>query len=64
MNSQIFVSKYQLALPDEAEMRAFVEARLQEELPAPADSARQITKTKVSQSKPTKPHARRQVKRD
>ena len=34
MNSQLFVSKYQLALPDEAEMRAFVEARLQEELPA------------------------------
>ena len=31
MNSQLFVSKYQLQLPDEVEMRAFVEAQLQEE---------------------------------
>ncbi|MBE3111390.1 MAG: DUF1016 family protein [Acidobacteria bacterium] len=31
MNSQLFVSKYQLALPDEAEMRAFIEARLEVE---------------------------------
>ncbi len=31
MNSQLFVSKYQLALPDEAEMQAFIEARLKEE---------------------------------
>ena len=29
MNSQLFVSKYQLQLPDESEMRAFVEAQLQ-----------------------------------
>lgn len=64
MNSQLFVSKYQLVLPDEAEMRAFIEARLKEEMPTRADSARQITKTKGSQSKPTKPRFRRPVGRD
>jgi len=36
MNSKLFVSKYQLALPNEAEMRAFLEARLSEELPKAA----------------------------
>jgi hypothetical protein len=30
MKSQLFVSKYQLALPHEKEMRAFIEARLDE----------------------------------
>jgi predicted nuclease of restriction endonuclease-like (RecB) superfamily len=34
MNSQLFVSKYQLVLPGEAEMRAFIEARLNEEVPS------------------------------
>lgn len=32
MNSQLFVSKYQLELPNEAEMRAFIEERLKEEM--------------------------------
>ena len=33
MNSQLFVSKYQLELPDEARMRAFIEAQLRDRLP-------------------------------
>lgn len=32
MNTRLFVSRYQLALPDEAEMRAFIESRLSEEM--------------------------------
>ena len=30
MQSKLFVSKYRLALPDEAEMRKFIEARLKD----------------------------------
>ena len=46
MNSQLFVSKYQLALPDEAEMCAFVEARLKEEMPALEPSRQKTSKKK------------------
>jgi predicted nuclease of restriction endonuclease-like (RecB) superfamily len=33
MNSRLFVSRYQLELPEEGEMRAFIEAQLKEEIP-------------------------------
>jgi predicted nuclease of restriction endonuclease-like (RecB) superfamily len=48
MNSRLFVSRYQLSLPDEAEMRAFIEARLEEELPKGSSVARRPKKAKRS----------------
>jgi hypothetical protein len=49
MRSQLFVSKYQLALPKEDEMRAFIEARLNDELPDAKTKRSKNTKGKSDQ---------------
>jgi hypothetical protein len=54
MRSQLFVSKYQLALPKEDEMRAFIEARLNDELPDAETKRSKNTKGKSEQAKPAK----------
>jgi hypothetical protein len=54
MRSQLFVSKYQLALPKEDEMRAFIEARLNDELPDAKTKRSKNTKGKSKQAKPAK----------
>lgn len=51
MNSQLFVSKYQFALPDEAEMRAFIEARLKEGIPEPKANRHKKVKGKLRKTK-------------
>jgi predicted nuclease of restriction endonuclease-like (RecB) superfamily len=55
MKSRLFVSKYQLALPDEAEMRAFVEARLNEKAPEGTGGRQQGAGSKNVRSKAGRP---------
>ena len=55
MSSQLFVSKYQLALPDEAEMRTFIEARLNEELPEGTDDRHLGSDGQRARRNPRKP---------
>ncbi|MBU1241971.1 DUF1016 family protein, partial [Myxococcota bacterium] len=42
MNNQIFVSRYQLVLPEEEQMRAFIDARLEADVPPPTGRRRTV----------------------
>jgi len=61
MSNRLFVSKYQLALPKEDEMRAFVEARLGEVLPLSkiAETKEDRGKTRQTGETPRKRKPRR-----
>jgi predicted nuclease of restriction endonuclease-like (RecB) superfamily len=54
MNNQLFVSKYQLELPDEAQMRAFIEAQLQDGLQEESHQAVAMAAKKISKKADTK----------
>jgi predicted nuclease of restriction endonuclease-like (RecB) superfamily len=59
MNSRLFVSKYQLELPGEVEMRAFIEAQLKGELSERVTAPRQLEVKKTPTKEANDPRPKR-----